>query len=280
MSLSRLALRLAAVEALCPAASIASGPYPTVAGPRVDDSRIDLIAAAESPEELAAALSVLENKPLIVVYTEEHGTMPYGDGQFKYPAAENTVTLVIEAMIAGTGVMNVELPDGTIQSIGTLEAPVTDRQHEAVLDVLEAQVCYIFDGINRVPSAFLFRKVAMEVRMIHSDPQRASDRTLRLASRTIKFHIKVKETAWPQVPVLPTPTGFDLLPEPLRTIAKGLRPGSSGAVLCTSIIPLMPGAAALPPALTDVDISQLNFTGVAFGTMAATEAPDIAHFTQ
>ena len=101
MSLARLALRLAAVEALCPAAALAAspaGPFPTVAGDRVYDSRIDLIAAAEGTDDLAAALAEIENKPILVVYTEEQGTTPYGE--VKYPAGEEIVTLVIEAMIA------------------------------------------------------------------------------------------------------------------------------------------------------------------------------------
>lgn len=261
MSLSRLALRLAAVEALCPAALIGTGPYPTVAGPRVDDSRIDLIAAAESPEELAQALSALEDKPLLVVYTEEQQTAPYGDGQFKYPAEENIVTLVIEAMIAGSGVMQIEMPDGTTQSVGTFEAPVTDRQHEAMLDLLEAQVRYILTPKNRAPSATLYNKVAMETRTIHSDPQRASDRTLRLASRTIKFHVKVKGEIWPQVPASPAPTGLDMLPDPLKCVAKGLLSGSSGASLCATIAASIAGAPALPPPLQGVDM-YLNLNGV------------------
>ncbi|VFU07930.1 hypothetical protein [Methylocella tundrae] len=261
MSLARLALRLAAIEALCPSATVATGPYPTVAGARVDDSRVDLIAAAESPEAIAAALAALENNPLLVVYTEEQQTSPYGD--VRYPAAEEVVTLVIEAMIAGSGVMQIELPDGTIQSIGTLEAPVTDRQHEAMLDLLEAQVRYILTIKNRAPTAVLYNKVAMETRMIHSDPQRAADRTLRLASRTIKFHVKVKAEVWP-APVA-------ALPEPLASVAAGLAPGSSGALLCASLLPLIPGAPALPPPLQGIDIyTHLD------GTASATD-PDGVH---
>ena len=46
MSLSRLALRLAAVEALCPSSLAETGPYPTWAGNEVFDSRITPIADA------------------------------------------------------------------------------------------------------------------------------------------------------------------------------------------------------------------------------------------
>ena len=82
--------------------------------------------------------------------------------------------------------------------------------------------------------------------MIHSDPQRAADRTLRLASRTIKLHIKVKAEVWPAAP--------GAFPEPLASVAAGLAAGSSGALLCASLLPLIPGAPALPAQLAGVDI--------------------------
>jgi hypothetical protein len=243
MSFSRLALRLAAVEALCPAAALPAGPFPTVAGPRVYDSRIDLIQANESPEALAAALAAIENKPLVSVYTEEQRTEPYGT--VKYSASENVVTLVIEAMIAASGVTEVTLPDGTTQEVGTIEAPVTSREHEALLDVLEGQVRFLLSARRNempAPSAELYRKVAMEVRSIESQPLRAADRTLRLAARTIKFEVKIPGESWPS----PTATGLDRFPEPLAMVAKALPAGSSGAALVTSLAPMPPEQPAVP----------------------------------
>lgn len=244
MSLSRLALRLAAVEALCPCGALAAGPFPTIAAGRVYDSRIDLIAAALSPEELTEALRALENQPLLVVYTEEQETSPYGTPQ--YPAQEEIVDLVVEAMIASTGVVEVEGQDGATETVGAIEAPITDRQNEALLDVLEAQVRYLLDPAFRAPSSRLLTKVAMETRHIHSVPSRAADRALRLAGRTIKLRTKVKATEWP--------AAAGGLPEPLASVAAGLAPGSSGAALCASLVAHIPGAPALPPALEGVDI--------------------------
>lgn len=244
MSLSRLALRLAAVEALCPSASATAGPWPTAAAGRVYDSRIDLISGAISPEEMTAALRDLENKPLLVVYTEEQETSPYGTAA--YPAKEEVVDLVVEAMIASTGVIEVQQEDGSVEPVGAIEAPVTDRESEALLDVLEAQVRRLLDVSQRAPSSALLFKVAMETRHIHSVPSRAADRALRLAGRTIKFKTKVKATVWPQA--------TSALPEPLASVAAGLAPGSSGAAVCATVAGLIPGAPALPPALERVDI--------------------------
>jgi hypothetical protein len=234
MSLSRLALRLAAIEALCPAATIATGPYPTIAGNRVDDSRIDLLAQARSPEDLDAALDALEDRPLLVVYTEEQHTAPYGT--VKYDATENVVVLVVEAMIGAKGQIQIgENPDGSAIMLGALDAPVTDRQHEATLDLLESQVRFLFDPKQTAPCAELFRKTAWEIREIHSDPQRAADRTLRLAARTIKFHIKVRAEVW---------KAGAALPEPLASVAAALPAGSSGAALLAALAPFSPAAPA------------------------------------
>lgn len=244
MSYSRLALRLAAVEALRPSSVGDAGPWPTIAGPRVYDSRIDLIMAALSPEEMTEAQRALENKPLLAVYTEEQETSPYGASL--YPAREEVVDLVVEAMIALTGEINVPREDGGVESFGTVEAPPTDREHEALVDVLEGQVRRLFEPALMAPSSALLNLVLMETRHVHSVPARTADRALRLAGRTIKFKVKIKATVWP--------AGAAALPEPLASIAAGLAPGSSGAALCASLAPLVPGAPSLPPPLAGVDV--------------------------
>jgi len=243
MSLARLALRLAAIEALCPAATVTTGPYPTVAANRVFDSRIDLIAGAVSPEDITVALRALENKPVLTVYTEEHESRPYGSSL--HPPAEQFVELVVEAMIAISGTVEIEQQDGSVETVGTIDAPATDRQHEAILDVLESQVRYLLNPATRAPSGTLLGKVAMECREITSVPQRASDRAIRLAARTIRFRLKLKNEVWP--------AASGKLPEPLATVAAALPAGSSGAALCASLLPLIPGEPALTP-LQGVDI--------------------------
>lgn len=244
--LSRIALRLAATHALAPAGTPEAGPWPTIAGPEVWEERLDLISQSESPEDISRALADLENKPIVVVYAEDHHTLPYG--QSKYPAEENVITLAIEISLGVQGVVRIKTRnangDPTEIDIGSIDAPMTDRQHAAILDMLEAQIRYIFDRKNGAPSAELFHAISGEMRSIHSDPQRAADRTLRLALRTIKFHVKVAGDKWPEPGSAPL-EGLDRLPEPLRTVAKGLPQDSSGAALCAQLADMTPSPSPL-----------------------------------
>ena len=251
MSLSRLALRLAAIEALAPSATASAGPWPTLAGRNVFEERIDLIAQAETAEDLAGALAELENKPVIVVYTEDHHALPYGAA--KYPPDENVVTLAIEISLGATGMVPIFDAEGRAVEFGALDAPVTDRQQAAILDMLEDQVRRLFDSRQAMPSAALFCSIAQEIRSIHSDPQRAGDRTLRLALRTIKFHCKVAGVAWPAPGAAPA-IGLAALPEPLRTVALALPAGSDSRALCESLAPMIAPAAGLADPLAGVSV--------------------------
>jgi len=252
--LARIALRLATVQALAPAGTPEAGPWPTLAGAEVWEERLDLIAQSEAPEDIAQALAALENKPVVIVYTEDHHTLPYG--QSKYPAEENVVTLAIEISLGVQGVVRVKAKnaDGAPVEIevGSIEAPVTDRQHAAILDMLEAQVRYILDRRNAAPSAALYHTVAAETRSIHSDPQRAADRTLRLALRTLKFHVKVAGDRWPAPGEAPG-AGLMRLPEPLRGVALALPENSSAGQLCAALADMVPAAAPLDAPLESVD---------------------------
>lgn len=236
MSLSRLALRLAAIEALCPSLLVAEGPWPTIAGNRVYDSRMDLIEGDQ------ATLAEIEGNPIAIVYTERDETQPYGE--IHYPAQERICHLTVELLIAATGTVEVENADGSKTTVGSISAPITDRQHEALLDVLEGQVVQLLGrrvGEEMPNSAALYNKVAMEVRHIGSVPQRDADRAIRYAARTLTLTIKMKADSWPQnvMPGQPIPTGLNLLPEPLKTVAKELASTSTGYALCQSIVGLM-----------------------------------------
>ncbi len=87
----------------------------------------------------------------------------------------------------------------------------------------------------------------MEVHRLHSVPQRGDDKTLRLAARTLKLTVKVKNERWPAFGVVPAPTGLDLLPEPLRTVGRALDPASSGGALCLELAALIAQPAPLVP---------------------------------
>ncbi len=241
MSLSRLALRLAAVESLCPAASRASGRFPTLAGDRVYDSRMEAIEALAQDEQ---------GHLIVVVYTEQSRAVPYGGG--KLGSKEHFVDLVIEAGIGVAGKIVTKMPDGTEYEQGGVDFPVTDPQTEAVLDLHEAMIRRVFDKTAANPNG-LFFKVAMDVQSVESDPLRDSDKTTRLALRTIRFECKVRAEAWPAASLAPeTLTGLNRLPEPLRTVALTLPVGPARDT-CNALAGLAPDAFGLT-ALSGIDI--------------------------
>jgi len=258
MSLSRLALRLAAIEALKPAASVADpdGLFPTLAGLRVFDSRIDAIESLSDDEKGA---------PIAIVYTETTKSSPY-DGS-KHRPDEHFVDLVIEALMAFRSEVEVTSPDGTTVSVGGYETPITDRESEAILDVHEALIRRVFDRKAAVASASLFFRVAMEVRSIDSEPLRDSDKTTRLAQRTIRFACKVKGEAWaPPAIAAEPPVGLQRLPEPLQMVALALPDGSAGRAICDKMAGLIPEAGAL------ISLSGIDFF------VAANRTPTAADF--
>jgi len=237
VSLSRLALRLAAVEALRPSATGSAGPFPTLAGPRVYDSRLDVIDT----------LSDIDAKPMLLVYTEEQNNKPYGNAVHR--PDESIVTLVVEISVALRGEVEIAHPDGTTETVNTVETPLTDREHEALLDVLEATVRRVFDRNATVASAALFFLVAMEVRAIESEPLRDADKTTRLAARTLKFTVKVVGDRWPvpTLPPSPAATGLARLPEPLASVARAVPSTSSAGALLARVAAWLPDPDGLTP---------------------------------
>ena len=235
--LARTALRLAAIEALAPAAAVASGaPLPTIAGPRVYDSR----------QQPLDAVDEIEGLPILIVYTENQEFLPYGTGTTR--PDNTTVTLIIEIMIAAKALVTIAMPDGSTQDVGTLDTPIMEGPQEALLDLLEATVRRRLDGVFDVDAQTqLFRKVCGGFKHVHSIPARDDTRTVRFAARTLTFEAKVVMDQWPAPSLSPSsPTGFDALPEPLKSVAKALPSSSPGFAICT----LLAGAIVRPAALT------------------------------
>ena len=244
MSLSRLALRLAAVEALRPYPAIASGAWPTLAGREVSDTPIDPI---EAVEDYNALMEQIEGKPVVSVYTEEFSAEPYQPAAF--PPEQAIVTLVFEMMIATRGALVVQGADpNDVRTFGTVEAAITDRQREGLLDLLESQIGWV---LAKGPTGALFRSIMMGVHRVHSVPQRGDDKTLRLAARTLKLTVKVKNERWPPA----MGQGLDLLPEPLRTVGRALDPASSGGALCLALADVVPRPGTLGTPFTGIDIA-------------------------
>ena len=97
--------------------------------------------------------------------------------------------------------------------------------------------------------------MALELRRIESQPQRADDKATRLAARTLKLHVKVRPDTWLVSPVTPVPIGIDALPEPLRSVAGALDPASDGGIVCSAIAALVPGAPPAPEPLAGIDVT-------------------------
>jgi len=222
MSLHRLALRLAAVEALNPSATVASGPWPTIAGGRVFDSR----------QAALDELTDFEVRPVLVVYTEEESSDAYAGAP--YNADEHMVDLVVEAIMAVKGSVEIEQADGGMVTVGTVDTPVSDPQHEALLDWLEAGVRRAFDRTLVPAASALLYRVGMEVRSITSAPLRTEGKSVRLAARTVTFKMKVQGDDWRKV-------NARGVPWPLSIVDDGLQVGYARAILDAV-------AATLPPA--------------------------------
>lgn len=176
MSLDRTALRLAAVMALTNAFK---PPFPTMAGPRVYDSRIDPIQGIGA-EDLV---------PIVIVQTEHHegenlsqtsGGPPFG----------NVVDLVLELSIGGL----VSGPDGSNPALAL--AIETEPELEAMLDRFEAQVKF---ALLRDPNSpwvpFVHgtaQSAALQVMTWRSDVFRERDGNARLSARQITVQCRVR----------------------------------------------------------------------------------------
>lgn len=224
MSLSRLALRLAAVESLCPSALAETGPWPTWAGNRVYDSRIAPITDANDWKNFVASV---DGKPMVAIYTEEQETNPT---EGEYPADREFVELYAEIMIAASAFVEV---DG--QKIGSIEAPITDAQHEAMLDLLEQQLRNMLDPQSEAATA-PYVKVAFELHHVKSVPMRdAVNRQSRQAARTISFKVRVRHAQAFGNPKPGEPADIAGLPEPLKAVALAVTPSSPAGQLLRQI---------------------------------------------
>lgn len=245
MSLSRLALRLAAVEALCPSARADGGPYPTSAGKHVYDSRILPIADADGWQNFVAEV---EGRPLVTVYTEEQETEPT-DGE--YPADRELVELVVEIMIAAGATVRVDGPNGEQQDVGSLEAAISSPEHEALLDLIDQQVRDVLDPTSPVcPEPY--SRIAWELRHVRSAPWRdAANRLSRQVARTLTFKLRVPQPSAADVAGIPADIAG--LPQPLLMVAQAVAAQSPGGQLLRSIAASLrtPGA---PTRLADIRV--------------------------
>ncbi|MCG6204195.1 hypothetical protein LPW26_06080 [Rhodopseudomonas sp. HC1] len=254
MTLARTALRLCVAECLkgdeggkhsfepagfSGAFSISDTPRPrpTIAAERVYDSRMSDFA----PEALAG-----DALPTIVVLTDNDEGDQLSE-QNGGPPFRRMIEVVLELGMIQS------VKDGADFIVGY---PDTDARHEASLDVLEFQAVRRL-AYDPAPLPFLFRSIA-RIRKSECHRQVVDDAGTRIAVRILTLHCEISDD---QVQVRNAaigsePTGLDVLPDPLRKVAKAMPEGSHGAEVCAAI------AASLSiltrPAMKRIDIELTN----------------------
>ncbi|WP_315768222.1 hypothetical protein [Bradyrhizobium sp. SZCCHNR2012] len=237
MTLARTALRLATIAAL-QGADTNSGP--TIARNRVYDSRIEDF----SPETFPA-----DALPTIIVLTDEDD----GDAlshQNGGPPFRRRIKLVLEfAMVQGYDVPVEE--GGTVFAPGY---PATDAEHEASLDFLEFQIAQkLASGLDA--ASVLWRNI---IRVWKRDCHRqVMDQSgVKIAARVLTWDCEISDDQLEIYPSdKPPPIGFDVFPEPMRSVAKSLAPGSSAHAVAVAL------ATALVPVTVD-PLKGIDYTSV------------------
>jgi hypothetical protein len=239
MSLARLALRLATIEALRPTAAVLAGMgFPTIAGIQVLDSSVEPIEDLK-PDQA---------QPIIGVYTEHDDGMA---GQKRGgPPFLSTVDLVFEISVV------VKVASGSDPTVFVVADPETDSELEASLDLLEAQIKFV---LLYGPTGQIWQSIAHnKVHSPRSVPHRSSEEGRRLAKRTMTWRVEVQDYCFDPAPVV-APTGFDVFPEPLKSFANALPPGSYALTILNGLAaeptaPVMPTATPLETAVLNVAI--------------------------
>lgn len=225
MSLVRAALRLVTVEALRPSANLPDGPFPTLAGRHVYDSRIDPIED----------LRLEERRPIAAVYTEQDNADPIAQSGARL--YQSTVDLVIELSVAACE----QVAAGIVTGV-----PESDADLEFWLDLFEAQIRWV---LHFGPTGKMWRTLAILPAVdINSLPHRTSEEGVRLAMRTLRMKIKLRAVDEFDPAPATTPTGLARLPEPLKSVIASLPQDNYGVKIALGLadaMPVMPTAVPL-----------------------------------
>lgn len=229
MSLTRTALRLVVIEALKDA---------TIAGKRVFDSRMDDISPdAFIGDELPTAI-LLTDKDEGSALSAQNGGPPFA----------REIELSLE--LGMTQRVRSEAEDGAAAE-DMLIYPDTDARLEAALDMFEFQImrhlqyadndlCILFRRFWRITKYDCHRQVLGET-------------GVKVACRLLTLHCYGSDD---QITIYNTddtlPTGYDVLPDPLKSACKLMPDGSGGKNIC-DIVSAAFVTMTLPP-LSGVDV--------------------------
>ncbi|WP_313194606.1 hypothetical protein [Shinella zoogloeoides] len=196
--LSATAVRLAAIEVLCPTASRKSGSgFPTMAQHRVFDSR----QVAFQDLDHASAFT-----PILVLHTTESSAALRGAASGSDDRDASTLLdIVAEIAVAGDDPADAEV---YVRS-------EDDPQARLVLEALTAQVRYL---LEHAPSGRLFRRYAKTISAVEVKTYGSPDLGVRFLRNTIRLRIDVRDDDFD------VPSGS--LPEPCRSLHAELPAGS------------------------------------------------------
>ncbi|MFK0330702.1 hypothetical protein ACIQUB_06220 [Rhizobium sp. NPDC090275] len=192
--LSAEALRLAAIEVLCPtAAAEAGGGFPTLAGSRVFDSR------AASLEDLDRTSGYT---PVLALYTPESGVSLRGPlASVDDVVADAMLDIVAELAVASRDDQG-EFADAMAE---------TDPEARLVLAALCSQVRYL---LERSQSGGIWRYLVNHIIKIEAQTFAVPNLGLRWQRVTMRFHCEIRDDDFGGE--------TDGLPEPIATVFSAL----------------------------------------------------------
>lgn len=193
MSLARAGLRLATILAL---SRNFTAPYPTLAEDRVFDSRIDPMQGQTGRDAV----------PTLIVYTDEDTGEELSQNNGG-PPFRRYVTLVIEMMI------------GTVEKHDEdeiYELFATDAETEALLDLFEHQVRFVFADITNPWSVLLLNDFMIRMHDWDSKRMMSSDGNLRWSARQVTARIEIRDDELPEA--VPAEPAEQPLPENIQKL--------------------------------------------------------------
>ncbi|MDI7924594.1 hypothetical protein [Ferirhizobium litorale] len=186
------ALRLAAIEVLCPTAcAIAGAGFPTLAGRRVFDSRAIAIVDLDRSADYTPALAL---------YTPESGVALRGP----MAAADDTVADAVLDIVAELAVATEDGEGGFADAL-----PATDPEARLVLVALCAQVRYL---LERSQAGLIWRRLVRHVVKIEEQTFAVPELGLRWQRVTMRFHCEIRDDDF----------GGAGLPEPIASLHAAL----------------------------------------------------------
>jgi hypothetical protein len=208
MSMVRTALRILAVEALKNA---------TIAGPRVFDSRMDDLSPDLFRGDENAVILALTDKDEGSALSEQNGGPPFGR------SCELSFEFGMTQRVEEGGETGLLYPN-------------TDARLEAALDFMELQMfqhlaykddplCNLFRRFWRITKYDCHRQIFEETAV------KVACRVMTLTCYSGDDKIIIYNEG-----ATPLPTGYDMLPDPLKSVAKLMPANSSGKDVCDRIV--------------------------------------------